>query len=138
MVCSFIVGNTLTIIMRLNVGATSGAQLPREGDSAHSGLFFPLAFWGRISPVWVVRDRETTLELKNQPWKKQDCAAELLDVAVFLHSKYYAKYYAMYSCVYYIIIIIINWSPQCKAGREWEHSINAKTPHNQPMEGRKR
>ena len=36
----------------------------------------------------------------------------------------------------YIIIII--WSPLCKAGREWEHSISPKTPtpHNQPMEGR--
>ena len=39
-----------------------------------------------------------------------------------------------------IIIIIINWSPQYKADREWEDSISPKapTPHNQPMEGRKR
>ena len=36
-----------------------------------------------------------------------------------------------------IIIIIINWGAQCKAGREWEHSVSPKTPtpHNQPMEG---
>ena len=39
-----------------------------------------------------------------------------------------------------IITIIIIWSPLCKAGREWEHSIspNTPTPHNQPMEGRTR
>ena len=35
----------------------------------------------------------------------------------------------------FIIIIIVTWSPQCKAGREWEHSMSPKTPtpHNQPM-----
>ena len=36
-------------------------------------------------------------------------------------------------------IIIIIWSPLCKSGREWEHSISPKspTPHNQPMEKKK-
>ena len=46
----------------------------------------------------------------------------------------------LYSFYYIIIIIIIiKLSPQCKDGREWEHSISPKTPtlHNQPMERRK-
>ena len=38
-----------------------------------------------------------------------------------------------------IITVIIIWSPLCKAGREWEHSISPKTPtpHNQPLERRR-
>ena len=44
--------------------------------------------------------------------------------------------------VYFIIIIIIiNWSPLCKERRERENTLSVKktpTPHNQPMEGRKR
>ena len=41
-------------------------------------------------------------------------------------------------CIIFIIIII--WSPLYEAGREGEHYISPKTPtpHNQPMEGKKR
>ena len=46
----------------------------------------------------------------------------------------------VYAAKVKLIIIINNWSPQCKAGREWEHSISPKTspPHNQQIEERKR
>ena len=39
-----------------------------------------------------------------------------------------------------LLLLLLLWSPLCKARRELEHSISPKTPtpHNQPMEGRKR
>ena len=37
-----------------------------------------------------------------------------------------------------LLLLLLKMGQQHKVGREWEHSINPKTPfsHNQPMEGR--
>ena len=60
---------------------------------------------------------------------------------IILWLTYYIMTVVLYNdCLVIIMIIIIIWSPLCKAGGEWEHSISPKTatPRDQPMEGRKR